>query len=151
MGWRVAPRPYPLSPIPYRLHRVPPRPSNERTNHMALALPLRYPHTARAARADAPAYSAVRPVALPALTGLRFLAAAVVVAVHFSPISWLNGSDAGGAAVTLFFLLSGFILTYTARPGRVRVREFYVARLARIYPAYLVGLGLAAALLSTGT
>lgn len=118
---------------------------------MALALPLRYPHATLTARADASAHSAVRPVALPALTGLRFLAAAVVVAAHFSPISWLDGSDAGPAAVTLFFLLSGFILTYTARPGRVRVWEFYVARLARIYPAYLVGLGLAAALLSTGT
>src|SRR5947209_7185962 len=81
---------------------------------------------------------------------MRFLAAVTVVAFHFAPLPALNGSDAGPAAVTLFFLLSGFILTYTARPGRGSVREFYVARFARIYPAYLLGLGLAIALLPMG-
>jgi peptidoglycan/LPS O-acetylase OafA/YrhL len=84
------------------------------------------------------------------LTGIRFVAAAVVVADHFAPRPFFSGADAGPAAVTLFFLLSGFVLTYTARPGRVRLREFYVARLARIYPAYLLGLVLAAALLPFG-
>src|SRR5919202_244431 len=86
-----------------------------------------------------------RPASLPALTGMRFCAAAVFVASHFFP-GGLPAGDIGAAAVTLFFLLSGFILTCTARPGRVSVRDFYVARFARIYPAYLLSLTLAALL-----
>jgi peptidoglycan/LPS O-acetylase OafA/YrhL len=86
---------------------------------------------------------AMRPTSLPALTGLRFFAASVVLWSHFAPSPLFTRSDAGPSAVSLFFLLSGFILTYTAPPGRVRVREFYAARLARIYPVYLLGLDLA--------
>ena len=52
----------------------------------------------------------------------------------------------GQAGVGFFFLLSGFILTYTYG-GRLRSRadaaRFYVARFARVYPAYLVSVVLA--------
>jgi peptidoglycan/LPS O-acetylase OafA/YrhL len=83
-----------------------------------------------------------RPASLPSLTGLRFFAAAVVVWGHFAP-GGIPYDAAGTDMVCLFFLLSGFILTYTARPAPGRARSFYVARLARIYPAYLLALGLA--------
>jgi peptidoglycan/LPS O-acetylase OafA/YrhL len=53
----------------------------------------------------------------------------------------------GGPAVSLFFVLSGFILVYVyaSNAGSLRgpQRAFYVARFARIYPVYLVGLALA--------
>jgi peptidoglycan/LPS O-acetylase OafA/YrhL len=49
----------------------------------------------------------------------------------------------GGSAVSFFFILSGFILTYTyadRAKGPVPVRSFYVARFARVYPVYALGL-----------
>jgi len=92
---------------------------------------------------------------LRALTGLRFLAAFHVVVYHFgqpllkeapSPLRSLAGC--GYVSVSLFFLLSGFILAYTylpeSGPARVDPRRFWTARFARIYPVYLVGFILAA-------
>jgi peptidoglycan/LPS O-acetylase OafA/YrhL len=92
---------------------------------------------------------------LSALTGLRFLAAFDVVLYHFArpalpgwayPVKNVIGS--GYIAVSLFFLLSGFILSYSylAQDGALRgtPRNFYVSRFARIYPAYLLGFLLAA-------
>ena len=95
-------------------------------------------HEQAGARAVALESDGLRPRSLPALTGVRFVAAAVVLIGHFAP-GGLPFSESGTAAVTLFFLLSGFILTYTA-PPRLSARAFYVARLARIYPAYMLGL-----------
>jgi peptidoglycan/LPS O-acetylase OafA/YrhL len=90
---------------------------------------------------------------LRALTGVRFLAAAHVVVFHCvdwpgfaSPIArGLAGT--GYVAVSLFFVLSGFILTYTYFGEGARtppLRELYAGRFARIYPVYAVGLTLAA-------
>jgi len=92
---------------------------------------------------------------LDALTGLRFLAAMGVVFFHFSvPIlkgrsyALSNLAGAGYIAVDLFYLLSGFILTYSylSREGTLlgSRRNFYVSRFARIYPAYFLGFILAA-------
>lgn len=58
---------------------------------------------------------------------------------------WVEGLwRTGYVAVSLFFVLSGFILTYTYFDAhgqrRATVKEFWVARLARVYPAYLFGL-----------
>lgn len=92
---------------------------------------------------------------LPALTGVRFLAAFYVVLFHALP--WLLQKFAvpgvirtflanGYLAVDLFFILSGFILAYTyhsqieGRPNRMR---FWEARIARIYPVYFLSLILA--------
>ncbi len=103
--------------------------------------------------AAAPAFmrTALRP--LPALTGLRFLAAFHVVLFHYldrdGMPAWLaNVLESGPNSVTLFFVLSGFILAYSylgAEPdARVQKRSFWVARFARVYPVYLLGLLLAA-------
>lgn len=89
---------------------------------------------------------------LPALTGLRFFAALLVLCVHFgrwlampTPLHTLIGR--GGVSVGLFFVLSGFILTHTYCTASGSFRgtpgAFYVARFARIYPVYLCGIGLA--------
>jgi peptidoglycan/LPS O-acetylase OafA/YrhL len=91
---------------------------------------------------------------LPALTGLRFVAALGVVFFHrgqdfvaaYGP-AWLRPVAASGyVGVSLFFVLSGFILAYTyfdRRECPPRPRPFYEARLARIYPVYLLGLAIA--------
>lgn len=88
---------------------------------------------------------------VPGLTALRFFAASMVFVVHYavkSPdvftqtFNKLFARGAGG--VTIFFLLSGFLLAmiYTDRdmgkPGSMR--KYYVARVARIYPLYLFAL-----------
>ena len=54
-----------------------------------------------------------------------------------------NFLSAGPWSVSLFFILSGFILFYNygnsgPRPGSAR--KFWIARFARIYPVYLLGL-----------
>ncbi|MDR5809532.1 acyltransferase [Caballeronia sp. LZ019] len=87
--------------------------------------------------------------ALPALTSIRFIAALTVVLSHFSergllnlPKSVFDFMDGGRSAVSMFFVLSGFILAYTYRSqiGSTGSRPFYVARFARIYPVILLGL-----------
>ncbi|MCS0503092.1 acyltransferase family protein [Ancylobacter mangrovi] len=76
-----------------------------------------------------------------ALTGLRFFAALGVVIFH------LNGNFGVpaveyplGHGVTLFFVLSGFILTYVYEDvkGPRRLRAFYIARFARVWPLHFV-------------
>lgn len=86
------------------------------------------------------------------LTGIRFFAAAFVVVYHFWMPFLAAGTamnrifSAGYAAVGFFFLLSGFVLTYSyaGRMGAGRARQFWFARWARIYPAYLLAFLLAA-------
>jgi peptidoglycan/LPS O-acetylase OafA/YrhL len=86
----------------------------------------------------------MKPVLLP-LTSFRFFAAAAVVMCHrpHTPNDLLPYEWHGHAGVAFFFLLSGFILTYTYHDRFVTrqpraTRDFLVARLARIFPAYLL-------------
>ena len=92
---------------------------------------------------------AARParVRLHGLTGLRFVAAAWVFAYHFLVLTvagapwWVaRVQNAGHAAVSLFFVLSGFVLAYNyAEPlaaGRVSRARFWWLRLARVWPLY---------------
>lgn len=74
-----------------------------------------------------------------ALTGLRFLAAASIVLWH-SQAEYLFGANAFApfvlsGAVSLFFVLSGYVLTINAAKYRA-TPTFLVARLARIWPAH---------------
>lgn len=92
---------------------------------------------------------------LPALTGLRFVAALLVVLFHYQfLVPGLARSAAPGArviqagfvGVSIFFVLSGFILAYTYLDSdntmRTTVGAFWHARFARIYPAYALALAL---------
>lgn len=85
---------------------------------------------------------------LPSLTGLRIFAALAVYASHIGPP---HGSpqilyslfEAGYSGVTLFFVLSGFVLAVNyfdefRRLRLVSVWNFFVARFARLYPLYLL-------------
>lgn len=91
--------------------------------------------------ADSP--SAV-PKRLPSLTGLRFAAAVGVLYTHsrlmidphlaenLGPEVWL-----GGSSVSLFFILSGYVLTHSARPDDT-ARAFWRRRAAKIFPNHLL-------------
>jgi peptidoglycan/LPS O-acetylase OafA/YrhL len=89
---------------------------------------------------------------LDALTGARFVAAINVVLYHFASrpaakhyapsfiVKFLKNGDTG---VLFFFLLSGFILTYSyygKLDGQAARHRFWQARFARIYPVYLLSL-----------
>jgi len=83
---------------------------------------------------------------IPALDGLRGIAAMLVAGGHYmsfegsAPLSAM-ASTLVGLGMTLFFVLSGFVIHYNysatvPRPGGVRA--FFVARFARLYPLYIL-------------
>ncbi|GAA3270484.1 acyltransferase [Paenarthrobacter aurescens] len=84
----------------------------------------------------------------PQLDGLRTVSIAMVLVSHMSdPHIWgfLNGS----LGVTLFFVISGFLITSLLtreerRRGRVSIIRFYVRRAFRILPLYYLALSTAA-------
>jgi peptidoglycan/LPS O-acetylase OafA/YrhL len=82
---------------------------------------------------------------LHSLTGLRWWAAFGVFGYHMNNLAPLPIADQlhlGNYGVMFFFVLSGFVLTWSARPGTT-VGTFYWRRFARIYPAHFVALLLA--------
>jgi len=84
----------------------------------------------------------MRPARIEALTGLRFLAAMMVFCFHFdvSLKTKFFFGPMGGIAVSFFFVLSGFILTYVYR-DRLKwggLKRFYFTRWARIWPLHAV-------------
>ena len=73
------------------------------------------------------------------LTSLRFFAALLIFVLHSNnhsiwPDSLFFGFDFS-KAVCFFFVLSGFVLSYTYDGKAVNIRTFYRDRLARIWPA----------------
>jgi peptidoglycan/LPS O-acetylase OafA/YrhL len=87
---------------------------------------------------------------LDSLTAVRFFAAIYVVLFHFSGrvIPFWNHIGSGYLGVDLFFVLSGFILMYNyadkATSQITFYRLFLSARIARIYPAFILAFILAA-------
>ena len=89
-----------------------------------------------------------KPVRLDALTSLRFFAAINIVFFHFSDPQIFGFLapvvNAGYIALGLFFLLSGFVLSYNyssqARDGSLDRVRFWKARFTRLYPVYLLSL-----------
>jgi peptidoglycan/LPS O-acetylase OafA/YrhL len=84
---------------------------------------------------------------LHSLTGLRFLAALAVFISHVREHLFEGATLLliGGPAVSFFFVLSGFILTwvYHEQLAITGTRRFYLTRLARIWPLHLACLLLA--------
>lgn len=75
---------------------------------------------------------------IPALNGLRAVAVCSVMIYH-AGYSWFPG----GQGVTLFFVLSGFLITWLLlqedrQTGTVSLRNFYARRSFRIFPAFYV-------------
>jgi len=85
----------------------------------------------------------VRKPPLPALTGIRTLLAFNIVLFHFTP-PYLGPLrpfvENGFVFVNVFFLISGYILTYnySDRGASLDKREFWLARFSRLYPVYLL-------------
>ena len=91
------------------------------------------------------------PKRIDALTGVRFLAAALVLVFHYgatyiasagAPPFVGNFLHHGYLGVSLFFILSGFILTYNYQDKIKKkwLAPFFFARFARIYPVYVLAL-----------
>ena len=99
---------------------------------------------ATADRQDGGRFLTVDPEIYP-LTGLRFVAAFYVFLFHIH-IRWplthqpfvRNILDEGAIGMSLFFVLSGFVLAYRYADGRTPLRDYLINRFARIYPVYVV-------------
>lgn len=86
------------------------------------------------------------------LNSLRFLAALLVLFQHGESMKLKNGFESsgglslfynGGHAVTFFFVLSGFLITYYLMKERnktqtVSIKKFYLKRIFRIFPLYFL-------------
>jgi peptidoglycan/LPS O-acetylase OafA/YrhL len=89
---------------------------------------------------------------IPELDGLRALSVLLVVSVHMYDAGRVWHWLCGGLGVTVFFLLSGYLISSLAlreedRRGAVSLSAFYVRRGLRIFPLYYCVLGLYALLL----
>ncbi|NTS42121.1 acyltransferase [Flavisolibacter sp. BT320] len=83
----------------------------------------------------------------PALTGIRFLAASMVFLFHYADLLFPAGDRPWGyfllrqlnVGVTVFFVLSGFLIThcyYSFLTSGQPLRQYFIKRIARIFPLY---------------
>lgn len=88
---------------------------------------------------------------LPALDGLRAAAILIVMLSHTGLGHWVPG----GFGVTIFFFLSGYLITTllrleAARTGGISLRGFYLKRTLRIFPPMYLTIAVVAALTAVG-
>ena len=81
-------------------------------------------------------YSGLNSKQIPALDGVRMIAVFLVILYHFG-----FNSVPGGQGVMIFFVLSGFLITWLLldeqeTSGTVSLRQFYWRRTLRIFPAF---------------
>src|SRR5262245_16271974 len=96
------------------------------------------------------------------LNGLRFIAALLVIIHHIEQLKYIFGMPnnfsssfvqiIGELGVILFFVLSGFLITYLLleeekRTDTIAVRNFYLRRILRIWPLYFLIVIIALAIL----
>ncbi len=89
----------------------------------------------------------------PGLNGLRFIAAMLVIISHVEEMKQYFHYDnirdhpaiynMGSTAVTFFFVLSGFLITYLLlvekqQKGYIALKDFYLKRVVRIWPLYYI-------------
>ncbi|MDI3390551.1 acyltransferase [Streptomyces sp. B-S-A8] len=112
-----------------------------------------------------------RRATLPSLTGIRFLAALLVFLAHSTmlfnplqpkePFTFFGDPDvakplaeffdsAGNVGVSFFFVLSGFVLTWSSTPGD-RITGFWRRRAVKVYPNHVVTWALAMLLFASAT
>lgn len=92
----------------------------------------------------------IKKIYFPGLNGIRFIAALLVIIDHTElfksylglPTLWANSYSAylGSFGVSIFFVLSGFLITYLLleeqKEGPIRIQHFYFRRILRIWPLY---------------
>jgi peptidoglycan/LPS O-acetylase OafA/YrhL len=74
-----------------------------------------------------------------ALDGLRAVSILLVLVSH----AWLGHIVPGGLGVTIFFFISGFIITRLMisewdKTGTISIKKFYIRRFFRLMPALIV-------------
>lgn len=94
----------------------------------------------------------------PHLNGIRFIAALLVIIHHIEQLKGIYGlttlwggkgflshfiSIIGPQGVVLFFVLSGFLITYLLlaeeeKTKTINIKKFYIRRILRIWPIYLL-------------
>src|SRR6266849_11149579 len=99
-------------------------------------------------------------VYFPGLNVIRAIAATLVLIWHAMQLRHFLGLPPGppvnemaGFAVTMFFVLSGFLITYLLlreqeRFGAISRRRFYLRRILRIWPAYFLAVTFGVAFLT---
>ncbi len=75
---------------------------------------------------------------IPGLNGIRALSVLIVLIAHMG----LSHAIPGGFGVTVFFFISGFLITRiliaeNEMKGRIKLNQFYIRRFIRLYPALL--------------
>lgn len=101
------------------------------------------------------------PFYLKNLNGVRAFAALAVVIHHIEQFKYIHGysnlwetpfiRNLGGNAVSVFFVLSGFLITYLLliekqKTNQVNLPKFYLRRILRIWPLYFIIIGIGAVL-----
>jgi len=99
-----------------------------------------------------------KPIYFPGLNALRFIGALTVIVQHIehlkhrlnyqTVIPHPSATRIGEYGVTLFFVLSGFLITYLLFAekhdyGTIAIKSFYVRRVLRIWPLYYLLLAIA--------
>ncbi|WP_205959835.1 acyltransferase family protein [Flammeovirga aprica] len=79
---------------------------------------------------------------LPTLNFVRATAALLVLLAHSLPYFNFH-SDIGAKSVTVFFTLSGFLITYLLliekeKTKSINIKKFYIRRILRIWPIYFL-------------
>lgn len=103
----------------------------------------------RTLNANISGIEARKTVYFPGLNALRYFAAAAVVVCHVEEFKAINLLPAhydvvyglGTLAVTFFFVLSGFLITFLlltekAKYQTINIQSFYIRRALRIWPVY---------------
>jgi peptidoglycan/LPS O-acetylase OafA/YrhL len=88
---------------------------------------------------------------IPSLDGLRAISISIVLASH----AGYGSVVPGGLGVTIFFFLSGYLITTLLvdereRTGRIDIGKFYLRRAFRLFPSLLVTLVIAYSLVILG-
>jgi peptidoglycan/LPS O-acetylase OafA/YrhL len=88
---------------------------------------------------------------IPSLDGIRAVSVLIVVLAH----SGIEAPVPGGLGVTIFFFLSGYLittlmLTENERTGRINILQFYARRMFRLMPPLFVSLAIAYGLTYAG-
>ena len=92
----------------------------------------------------------MKKIQFPGLNGVRFVAALLVIVDHTElfksylgfPTLWANSYSAylGAFGVSIFFVLSGFLITYLLleeqKIAPIQIKHFYLRRVLRIWPLY---------------
>lgn len=92
----------------------------------------------------------MKKIQFPGLNGIRFVAALLVIVDHTElfksylgyPTLWANSYSAylGAFGVSIFFVLSGFLITYLLleeqKIAPIQIKHFYLRRVLRIWPLY---------------